>query len=118
AVGEFFYRIGCLSAVDAVPPAQHANLDQGLVAFADTVRDSTLAEYLSQLQKRDAVANALSKVFEDIDVLILPTLPIHAFEAGSNAPAAWHSPDWMTWNPYTPAFNVSQSPALSYPVWP
>ena len=25
--------------------------------------------------------------------------------------------DWMSWNPYTPAFNSAQVPALSYPVW-
>jgi len=59
-----------------------------------------------------------SILFDDVDVLMLPTMPIRAFEAGKNVPSGWKSDDWMSWNPYTPAFNLTHVPALSYPIWP
>ena len=44
-------------------------------------------------------------------------MPLCAFEAGRDVPQDQPGADWMSWNPYTPAFNSAQVPALSYPVW-
>lgn len=48
---------------------------------------------------------------------MLPTLPILPFKAGRNTPSGQDEEDWMSWNPFTPAFNLTQSPALSFPIW-
>ncbi|WP_268902911.1 amidase family protein, partial [Bordetella pseudohinzii] len=69
-------------------------------------------------QKRDFLAGQLHQLFDDVDVLVLPTMPILPFEAGRNTPAGSEVDDWMSWNPFTPAFNLAQTPALSYPLWP
>src|SRR5699024_5135202 len=49
------------------------------------------------------------------DILVTPTTPIAAFEAGADVPPGWHSPDWTSWTPYTYPFNMTQQPALSIP---
>ena len=52
---------------------------------------------------------------ENYDVLVTPTMPIAAFEVGSDVPPGWHSPDWTSWTPYTYIFNMTQQPALTLP---
>ncbi len=118
AAGEVFYRVGCEAAVRAVAVADHGRLDPALLAFVKSVQGMTLADYLEACRVRDLHANALTTLFDEVDVLMLPTLPILPFEAGRLTPAGWPSDDWMSWNPFTPAFNIAQVPALAYPVWP
>jgi aspartyl-tRNA(Asn)/glutamyl-tRNA(Gln) amidotransferase subunit A len=117
-VGERLYRVGCAAAVKTVPEQERGRLDQGLIRFVGDLDNCCFSDLMQLMQQRDARANALHALFDDIDVLMLPTMPISAFAAGRNTPTGWPSDDWMSWNPYTPAFNVSHVPALSYPVWP
>ncbi|MGJ7503213.1 amidase family protein [Variovorax sp. ZT5P49] len=117
-VGKLLYRVGCSAAVKAVPEHERWRLDPGLIRFVSDLEDCRFSDLMQLMQQRDVRANALHALFDDIDVLMLPTMPISAFAAGRNTPADWPSDDWMSWNPYTPAFNVSHVPALSYPVWP
>lgn len=49
------------------------------------------------------------------DLLLTPTMPIPAFEAGRDAPVGWPSDLWTSWTPYTYPFNMTQQPALSLP---
>ena len=53
---------------------------------------------------------------EGFDVLVTPTLPITAFEAGKLQP---DDPDdkgkWVNWTPFTYPFNLTQQPAASVP---
>ncbi|MCJ0766165.1 amidase family protein [Variovorax terrae] len=117
-VGAFFYSLGCCAAVQAVPDALRSQLDQALLRFVDPLKDACVDDVLKMQQARDVLAGELHGLFNHIDVLMLPTLPILPFEAGRNSPREWHSDDWMTWNPFTPAFNLTQAPAVSYPIWP
>ena len=117
-VGAFFYRLGCRAIVRSVPVAQHAQLDPGLLAFAAPVQDVGLDALQTMQAERDAIVAQLHGLFERVDVLLLPTMPILPFEAGRDVPQGAASSDWMSWNPYTPAFNLAQTPALSYPWWP
>jgi len=118
AVAAVFYRVGCEATVRSVPVADHVRLDPGLLDFVQTVQGMSLAIYLDFCRERDAHANQLASLFDRVDVLMLPTLPILPFEAGRLTPVGWPTDDWMSWNPFTPAFNLAQLPALSYPVWP
>jgi aspartyl-tRNA(Asn)/glutamyl-tRNA(Gln) amidotransferase subunit A len=115
---EFFYRMGCLSAVDSVPEEQLDRLDPGLLSFVESVRHVTLMDVQRASQQRDAFAHQLFSLFDEIDVLMLPTMPILPFEAGRNGPSEEANDDWFSWNPFTPAFNLTQNPAISVPVWP
>ncbi|MDR2014826.1 MAG: hypothetical protein LBP99_04290 [Azoarcus sp.] len=82
------------------------------------MQDVQLQDLLKMQQERDVLAGGLHGIFGAVDVLMLPTMPIPPFVAGRDTPAGWPADDWMSWNPYTPAFNLAQMPALSFPIWP
>lgn len=117
-VGAFFYIQGCRAAVKSIAQAQRSQLDPALLEFVAPLKPIDTDELMSMQQARDTLAAQLHLLFDEIDVLILPTAPILPFEAGLNTPRDWPSSDWMSWNPFTPAFNLTQTPALSFPVWP
>ena len=52
---------------------------------------------------------------ERYDLLVTPTLPIPAFEAGREVPAGWPHRRWTSWTPFTYPFNLTQQPALTVP---
>lgn len=117
-VGAFFYRLGCRAVVQGVPADKRPQMDPGLLAFVEPVLDVGLDEVQAMQTERDRLVATLHALFNDIDVLLLPTMPILPFEAGRDVPKGWPSVDWFSWNPYTPAFNLAQTPALSFPWWP
>src|SRR5690606_12345852 len=52
---------------------------------------------------------------ESYDLLLTPTMPIAAFEAGVEVPPGSASPRWTGWTPFTYPFNMTQQPAASLP---
>ena len=50
------------------------------------------------------------------DLLVTPTLPLPAFEAGCLSPQhGRYGTDWTRWTPFTYPFNLTQQPAASVP---
>ncbi|MFM0045643.1 amidase family protein [Paraburkholderia sediminicola] len=116
--GAFLYRLGCLTVVNSIPAEQRERLDPGLLEFVEPVRNATFADVQRAALQRDTLNGAFCALFDEIDVLMLPTTPILPFEAGRNVPAHAADDDWLSWNPYTPAFNLTQAPAMTVPFWP
>jgi aspartyl-tRNA(Asn)/glutamyl-tRNA(Gln) amidotransferase subunit A len=52
---------------------------------------------------------------ESYDLLVTPTLPIPAFDAGLLAPAEDEHGKWTNWTPFSFPFNLTQQPAASVP---
>jgi len=117
-VGRDFYHLACAQIVRGIDAPARQLLDPGLMACAAAAEEFDLQDYFRFMQQRDVWGATLADLFDRVDVLVLPTLPVTAFGAGRNVPEGWHDPDWFSWNPYTPAFNALHAPALSYPVWP
>ncbi|EPN13424.1 amidase family protein, partial [Pseudomonas syringae pv. actinidiae ICMP 19070] len=70
--------------------ALEQQLDQLDPGFAELIRRSAnygLGDYLQAMQQRAAFANQVHALFEDYDLLIMPTLPILPFAADDVAPA-------------------------------
>jgi aspartyl-tRNA(Asn)/glutamyl-tRNA(Gln) amidotransferase subunit A len=54
---------------------------------------------------------------ERFDVLLTPTMPVAAIEAGVEVPRdSAFGDQWFNWSPYTWPFNVTGQPAASVPV--
>lgn len=53
---------------------------------------------------------------EQHPLLITPTMPIPAFEAGHDVPPGSGMTHWARWTPFTYPFNMTQQPAISIPV--
>lgn len=112
------YRLACAQVIRKIPDRLLDLVDPGLVAWTEPATRLDLSAYFELMTLRDSFGAELAAVFEQVDVLILPTVPISAFAAGRDVPDDCPDQDWFTWNPYTPAFNLLQNPALSYPLWP
>lgn len=117
-VADRLYRLGCAQIFRTMPVKDHGLLDPALRSFVRPVMELATDDYIDLMRRRDALGAQLAALFQSFDVLVLPTVPILAFEAGRNAPADQGSDDWMAWNPFTPAFNLLHVPALSVPIWP
>ena len=96
------------------PPPEDL-LDPGLARTARLGAEMTGLRYVQALQERNAISVRMSELHGEWDLLVTPTLPIPAFEAGADVPAGWPQPDWPSWTPFTYPFNLTQQPAGTVP---
>jgi aspartyl-tRNA(Asn)/glutamyl-tRNA(Gln) amidotransferase subunit A len=71
--------------------------------------------YLKAMAVRGDLGVRMGEFHERYDLLVTPTLPITAFEAGVEVPPGWPRERWTSWTPFTYPFNMTQQPALSLP---
>lgn len=99
---------------------KHADImDQGLVRLQGLAGEYSVADYLDGLQQRRAFNSTMFAMLERYDVLVMPTMPLTAFEADQEVPAGGEADaklPWITWTPYTYPFNITGQPALTVPV--
>ena len=89
--------------------------DPGLLEVAAAGRAHAATDYIAALQARDALAIHMSLFHRDWDLLLTPTLPLAAFEAGREVPKGANDPRWPGWTPFTFPFNMTQQPAATVP---
>jgi aspartyl-tRNA(Asn)/glutamyl-tRNA(Gln) amidotransferase subunit A len=95
------------------PPAEV--LDPGFAALAATGCSHSLSDYLNAASRRDQLGLRMSCFHDEWDLLVTPTIPIPAFEAGRDVPEGWPARGWPSWTPFTFPFNLTQQPAASVP---
>ncbi|OSC38806.1 amidase [Mycobacterium decipiens] len=88
-------------------------VDPGLRRTAATGATYSAADFLDATAVRMDLGVVMGRLHQTYDVLLTPTLPLPAFDAGQDVPDGWTSPDWTSWTPYTYPFNLTQQPALS-----
>src|SRR4051812_19971244 len=93
---------------------RRAELDPGLVAVAELGASCTAVEYLDAMAVRNDLGTLMGAFHRRYDLLLTPTLPIPAFEAGADVPAGYAG-TWTSWTPFTYPFNLTQQPAASVP---
>jgi aspartyl-tRNA(Asn)/glutamyl-tRNA(Gln) amidotransferase subunit A len=106
---------GAAASVAALPGAHRDQLDPGLAEIVDAGARLSAVDYLRANNTRMAMGLAMGKFHLDYDLLLTPTTPIPAFEAGREVPANWPMPRWTSWTPFTYPFNMTQQPAASVP---
>jgi aspartyl-tRNA(Asn)/glutamyl-tRNA(Gln) amidotransferase subunit A len=58
----------------------------------------------------------MGRFHQTYDLLVTPTLPLTAFEAGVEVPKGSGFRRWTGWTPFTYPFNLTQQPAASVPA--
>ena len=58
---------------------------------------------------------AMAEFHRRYDLLLLPTMPMPAFEAGQETPVDSANRRWTDWTPFTYPFNLTKQPAASVP---
>jgi aspartyl-tRNA(Asn)/glutamyl-tRNA(Gln) amidotransferase subunit A len=100
---------------DMIPVERRPLLDPGFVAVADEGARITHMDYFAATDRRGGLGHHMSMFHEEFDVLLTPTLPVTAFEAGRLSPTGMDQSNWMCWTPFSYPFNLTQQPAASIP---
>jgi len=95
--------------------AQRKLVDPGLLEVAAEGERITLVEYMAAVQQRGALGVAMNLFHERYDLLVTPTLPIAAFDAGHEVPPDSGMKRWTEWTPFSYPFNLTQQPAATVP---
>ena len=95
--------------------AQRDQLDPGLREIVEQGDALPLFDYLAAAEARVELGVHMNRFFEDYDLLITPTLPLAAFEAGQDFPPGWDRESGTYWSPFTYPFNLTQNPAATVP---
>ena len=96
-------------------PEQKAMMDRGLVDVADQGAQIGMLDLLDAAHKRGALSLQMNQFHERYDLLLTPSLPLTAFEAGREVADVLKERRWTDWTPFTYPFNLTQQPAASVP---
>lgn len=106
---------GAARVVQQLSPAQRELLDPGLKEICGIGAGYSALDYLAAVDVRTDLGRRMGRFHAAHDVLVTPTLPITAFEAGVEAPRGAGHRRWTGWTPFTYPFNLTQQPAASVP---
>jgi aspartyl-tRNA(Asn)/glutamyl-tRNA(Gln) amidotransferase subunit A len=106
---------GAAFLVNQFPAEKQALLDPGLAHVVEMGRGITLMDHLAAVKAREAMGTRMNAFHQRFDLLVLPTMPIPAFCAGYDWPAAFENKQWSDWTPFTYPFNLTRQPAISVP---
>jgi len=101
---------------EALDPRWRDQADPALVAGIDSRGPFSVADHLrAQLQRAD-IHDTFVRFLRRYDLLITPTVPLPAFEAGALVPPSgdWGRA-WADWAPFSYPFNLTTQPAASVP---
>jgi len=106
---------GAASATESLSPADRDLLDPALREIAEAGAAASARDYLRATARRAALGQLMGAFHGRYDLLVTPTVPITAFDAGREVPLGWPQPRWTSWTPLTYPFNMTQQPAASLP---
>ncbi|QHC20929.1 amidase [Streptomyces sp. GS7] len=115
---EAFHTLWFSGAARLVQPlgdAERALLDPGLREICERGARYSALEYLAAVDVRMALGRAMGGFHSRYDLLVTPTEPITAFEAGAEVPSGSGHTRWTGWTPFTYPFNLTQQPAATLP---
>jgi len=94
---------------------RHGLLEPGCREGGALGAKSDLPAFFAAGRARETLSRRLNRLFADYDLLMTPTMPLAAFEAGRDLPAQADGSHWIDWSPFTYPFNLSRQPAVSVP---
>jgi aspartyl-tRNA(Asn)/glutamyl-tRNA(Gln) amidotransferase subunit A len=106
---------GVRALLSSLPEEKRRLLDPGLADVLEQSMSISLDEHLEAVKQRGALGSKMRQFMERYDLLITPSLPIAAFEAGKLQPDSELSGKWVDWTPFSFPFNLTQQPAASVP---
>ncbi|MEU5953993.1 amidase [Streptomyces sp. NPDC047525] len=106
---------GAARVIQHLPPDRRELLDPGLREICAQGARSSALDYLAAVDVRMELGRRMGRFHQTYDLLITPTLPITAFEAGAEVPKGSGHRRWTGWTPFTYPFNMTQQPAATVP---
>ncbi|SEE97830.1 amidase [Ruania alba] len=112
---ELLWAAGAATLLNTMPGAREG-VDPGLGTVWDTGLAASAVEFLEARAVAADVGIRMGAFHRTHNVLITPTMPITAFEAGQDVPPGSGLERWPQWTPFTYPFNLTQQPAISIPA--
>jgi aspartyl-tRNA(Asn)/glutamyl-tRNA(Gln) amidotransferase subunit A len=112
---EAHWYVGAANLLRGFSAEQRAKMDQGLQEIMEAGARIGLMDYMTAVRRRAELGAAMRRFHETYDLLLTPTLPLAAFEAGQEKPDPARQPRWINWAPFSNPFNLTQQPAASVP---
>ncbi|MEV0252839.1 amidase [Streptomyces sp. NPDC050732] len=106
---------GAARVVHHLPAERRELLDPGLREICGQGARYSALDYLEAVDVRMDLGRRMGHFHETYDLLVTPTLPITAFEAGAEVPKGSGHRRWTGWTPFTYPFNLTQQPAATVP---
>jgi aspartyl-tRNA(Asn)/glutamyl-tRNA(Gln) amidotransferase subunit A len=94
---------------------RRAEMDPGLIEIATAGEQIGLMDYLDAVGQRGALGQTMCAFHEQFDLLLTPSVPIPAFQAGAELSDPTRQQRWIDWAPFSNPFNLTQQPAASVP---
>ncbi|MFI8169406.1 amidase [Streptomyces sp. NPDC085931] len=107
---------GAARVTQRLAPHQRELLDPGLREIRARGARCSALDYLAAVDVRMDLGRRMGRLHDAYDLLVTPTVPITAFEAGAEVPKGSGHRRWTGWTPFTYPFNMTQQPAASVPV--
>jgi aspartyl-tRNA(Asn)/glutamyl-tRNA(Gln) amidotransferase subunit A len=104
---------GAASVRASIPRERWSLLDPGFDRIAAAGETIAQMDYVRCVNQRVELGLHMARFHREFDVLLTPTLPLTAFEAGQLAPAGTDQENWADWTPFSFPFNLTQQPAAS-----
>lgn len=106
---------GAAFVLSMIPEAKRALIDPGLQEIARQGAEYSPMDILGAAQARGALGVHMQLFHQQYDLLLTPTLPLPAFEAGREVSDVLKEKRWTDWSPFSYPFNLTQQPAASVP---
>lgn len=106
---------GAAASVAGLPEEKLALMDPGLREACAEGASRSAVDYVAATAVRAEVGRIMGEFHDHFDLLLTPTMPIAAFEAGVEVPPGSPARRWTDWTPFTYPFNLTQQPAASVP---
>jgi len=107
---------GARALLGTLPAAKKKLLDPDLADVVAEAKSISLDDYQEAVRERGLLGSRMRQFMEGYDLLVTPTLPIPAFEAGKLVPSGkGETGKWLNWTPFSYPFNLTQQPAASVP---
>lgn len=104
---------GAVKRTEMLNDEQKEALDPELQAIIAEGLHYTLSDYMEAIHQRSELGSHMRQFHKTYDLLVTPTLPIPAFEAGLECLP--HQKRWTDWAAFNYPFNLTQQPACSVP---
>nr|WP_218003537.1 amidase [Nocardia transvalensis] len=113
---EDLWASGAATMLSHFPEGSRERVDPGLGEVWDRGATLSAVDHLNARAVAAEVGIVMGAFHTAYDVLITPTTPIAAFEAGHDVPPGSDLRSWPQWTPFTYPFNMTQQPAISIPI--
>ena len=107
---------GAARVTQHLGPHQRELLDPGLREICGVGARLTALDYLAAVDVRMELGRRMGRFHDTYDLLVTPTLPLTAFEAGAEVPKGSGHRRWTGWTPFTYPYTLTPQPAAPVPA--